>query len=336
MSSIIVETTGRIGHLILSAPTSLNSLTLEMIDALQAGLNQHERNTAVQVIVIRSSSERAFCAGGNMKQLRALSRAGNFLAINGFFAREYALNLSIAQCKKPYIAIIDGVAMGGGLGLSVHGKARIVTEKAVLAMPETHIGFFPDVGASYFLQHLSHNAGLWLALTAATVKGAQAVQTGLATHFVKQENLAKLIPTLNSLLKQGQQSADECLHRCLTELQSTPEDQQFAALLNARSQWFNDANIDLIRQRLSEASEADSDTDHESSDATHLLSLLDSASPFSIKTTLELFAQTSNLSLSACLDHEYQLSATACKHPDFVEGIRAVLVDKDRNPSWQS
>lgn len=335
MTGILIETIGPIGHLILSQPATLNSLTLEMITALQDGLNQHESDPSVQVIIIRSNSERAFCAGGNMKLIRELSMAGDFATIDEFFKHEYALNLAIAQCKKPYIAIIDGVAMGGGLGLSVHAKTCVVTERAVLAMPESRIGFFPDVGASYFLQRLANNAGLWLALTTAPVKGVQAMQVGLATHFVQRDALSRLFADLQAQLMQENQSPDECVTQCLAKASSTsdnqknaqPDNQQFAAILDARAQWFKDADINLIRQRLQNASESE--------DAQHLLQLLNDASPHSVTTTLKLFTKTKGKSLSECQDSEYQLSVACCKHPDFIEGVRAVLVDKDRNPIWQ-
>ena len=161
----------RIGYLTLDKPETLNALTESMIDELTEGLQRFESDDSVKAVVINSSSPRAFCAGGDMKRIRKLSLNNDKAAIDSFFEKEYALNLAIAECSKPFIAVIDGVAMGGGLGLSVHGSHRIVTERAVMAMPETRIGFFPDVGGSFFLPALVANAGRWLAMTAAPVRG---------------------------------------------------------------------------------------------------------------------------------------------------------------------
>ena len=187
MSCVRVETNGAIGELILCNDRTLNALTHADINALHAGLAAHEANPLVRAVLIRSESDRAFCAGGDMKQIREHVLAEQFDAINAFFTDEYALNLAIAQCTKPYIALMHGIAMGGGLGISVHGSVRIVTESSILAMPESRIGFFPDVGASYFLPRLPRRAGWWLGLTAASVKAQEAVQVGLATHFVQSK-----------------------------------------------------------------------------------------------------------------------------------------------------
>ena len=169
--SIRVEKQGAIGFLVLSQPSTLNALTLDMVDALHGGLRVLEADASINIIVIRSSSNRAFCAGGDMKRIRQYCMDKNFEAVSRYFSNEYALNLAIARCSKPYLALIDGIAMGGGLGVSVHGRFRVVTEKALMAMPETRIGFFPDIGASYFLPRLPSRCGYWLGLTSETIKG---------------------------------------------------------------------------------------------------------------------------------------------------------------------
>lgn len=329
--SIGVERLGPIGCLVLSQPATLNALTLDMVDALHAGLQDLEADSDITLIVIRSSSDRAFCAGGDMKRIRQYCIDKNFEAVERYFTHEYALNLAIANCRKPYLALIDGVAMGGGLGVSIHGRYRVVTEKAVMAMPETRIGFFPDVGASYFLPRLPSRCGYWLGLTSASVKGRQAVATGLATHHVASDDTDALLLALQTALQEEtvtMSNTEAVVEQCLLQYAGTSQheaDDAFQKVINTRAQWFADDDIDAIRQRLRSAA---------TEDAIHLLTLLDSASPYSLQITRDLFRQARDQDLPTCLKLEYATARSACRHPDLVEGVRAVLVDKDRNPSW--
>jgi len=331
IDSVCVERRGPIGFLVLSQPTTLNALTLDMVDALHAGLRELEADADISLIIIRSDSDRAFCAGGDMKRIRQYCMNKDFEAVSRYFSKEYALNLAIANCSKPYLALINGIAMGGGLGVSVHGRFRVVTEKAVIAMPETRIGFFPDVGASYFLPRLPSRCGYWLGLTSATVKGMQAVSTGLATHHVESEHMEPLIQALQAALQNDTgtiDNADATVERCLAQFASSlqqADDDAFLKVIETRARWFADDDLDAIRQRLESAA-----TD----DAIHLLTLLNRASPYSLKITRDLFRDAHGLDLAACLKLEYATGQAACRHPDLVEGVRAVLVDKDRNPSW--
>lgn len=313
---------GRIGYLTLDKPESLNALTESMIDELTEGLNLFESEDTIEAVVINSSSARAFCAGGDMKRIRELALAEDKAAIDSFFEKEYALNLAIAECSKPFIAIIDGVAMGGGLGLSVHGSHRIVTERAVMAMPETRIGFFPDVGGSFFLPELVGNAGRWLALTAAPVRSDETVAIGLGTHFIDSAHI-------DTLLRELENSAAGPVNDIIDSKAKTGHNPDFQQVLEQRSRWFSYQSVGEIRAALQQAQQ------NSSEDAAHLLALLDGASPYSITTTLDLFAQTQGLPLKECLKHEKAASMEAAFHPDFIEGVRAVLVDKDRNPCWQ-
>jgi len=312
----------RIGYLTLDKPATLNALTESMIDELTEGLQRFEAEDSVEAVVINSSSSRAFCAGGDMKRIRELSLNNDKKAIDSFFEKEYALNLAIAECSKPFIAIIDGVAMGGGLGLSVHGSHRIVTERAVMAMPETRIGFFPDVGGSFFLPALVANAGRWLAMTAAPVRGDETVLVGLGTHFIDSTHL-------DNVLLELENSDTEAVSTIIENLSETRSNPEFLQLLEHRSSWFSHQSVGDIRAALRQAQPTNED-------AAFLLKLLDEASPYSIATTLDLFAKTQGLPLEDCLKHEKAASMEAAFHPDFIEGVRAVLVDKDRNPQWQS
>lgn len=339
--SIQVTRDGPLGHLVLCDAGTLNALTLDAIKALRNGLAQHEADPQIKAIVISSQSERAFCAGGQMKSLRKSAIDQRFDEIDTFFENEYGLNLAIANCSKPYIALIDGIAMGGGLGISVHGFARVVTERAVLAMPESRIGFFPDVGASYFLQTLPQRAGYWLGLTAAPLKAGEAVIAGLATHYVAGNQLPTLLARLHASLQQvDADDAKGCLSIVTSELGklgNMPTDVAFEDTLAKRKKWFADSDLNAIRQRLIDASNTNGDnTISDREDAQQLLTLLDAGSPYSARITLELFQKTKGQSLENCLKLERQLANEACRHPDFVEGIRSVLVDKDRNPCWKT
>ncbi|MFK8077379.1 MAG: enoyl-CoA hydratase/isomerase family protein [Granulosicoccus sp.] len=331
MTGIVVERCGPVGYLTLAQPASLNALTLEMVEALHEGLKQHEADSSVYVVVLRSASDRAFCAGGDMKRVRQFAIDGDFNNIETFFTKEYALNLAIAECTKPYVSLIDGVAMGGGLGLSVHGSFRVVTEKAIMAMPESRIGFFPDVGGSYFLQRLAHDCGIWLALTAMAVRGPQCVMTGLATHFIEHEQLSTLVGELETLppdeCENDLTSATKRVSQLLNTHCKNSFDEEFEVQLQARATWFESRDIDTIKASLAK------ETGNE--DAQTLLSKLDSGSPHSYAITLALFKETRNMDLRRCLETELKLAKEACAHPDLVEGVRAVLVDKDHKAQWR-
>lgn len=331
MTGIVVERCGHVGYLTLAQPASLNALTMEMVDALHEGLKQHEADSSVYAVVLRSASDRAFCAGGDMKKVRQLAIDGDFNTIEAFFTKEYALNLAIAECTKPYISLIDGVAMGGGLGLSVHGSFRVVTEKAIMAMPESRIGFFPDVGGSYFLQRLQYDCGIWLALTAMAVRGQQCVMTGLATHFIEHEQLSALVAELESLntgaLETDLASAKDHISRLLNTHCNNSVDEEFEAQLQTRATWFESRDIDTIKATLAAVKG--------NQDAGELLAKLESGSPHSYAITLALFEQTQHLDLQRCLETELKLAVEASAHPDLVEGVRAVLVDKDHKAQWR-
>ena len=331
MTTIIAERVGTVGYLTLNSPATLNALTLDMVQALRTGLSQHQDDSQVGVIVLRSAVEKAFCAGGHMKRIRELQLEGNTTAIEQFFTEEYALNIAIAQCAKPYVSLVDGVAMGGGLGLSVHGSHLVATEKAMMAMPESRIGFSPDVGASYFLHRLPKHSGTWLGLTAAPVRGAQTVICGLATHFAQRENLPALMQCLEEidLTTLSSDNAKDRISRELDAFCDSAEDPEFDNQMNERSAWFEGFDAKQIHQRLQNSAE-------DNTDAKHLLELLNAGSPHSVKTTLSLLKSSLNLPLADCLSLEKELAVKGCTHPDFIEGVRAVLVDKDKNPNWQS
>ena len=340
MTGILVENVGAVGYLTLTKSETLNAITQDMVDGLRQGLHEHENNPLVKIIVLRSASERAFCAGGDMKRIRQLALGGDKDSIEHFFTEEYALNLSIANCSKPYISLIDGVAMGGGLGLSVHGQFVVVSEHALMAMPESRIGFFPDVGASFFLQNLTNNCGTWFALTAAPLRGAQAVHAGLATHSIKRDQLPALLCQLetfneNNTTQETESTGSDShsnpttfVQSCLNSFSEPAVDAEFTTVLQQRERWFSSNNIETIKIHLSDAAQINND-------AKKLLNLLEKGSPHSYAITLALFEKTKDMSLKECLATELSLSMDAAFHPDLAEGVRAVLVDKDHSAKWQ-
>ena len=310
---------GRVGRLDLGRSGALNALTLDMVRDLAAGLERHVANREVEAIVVRSDDPRAFSAGGDMKRIRELVLGADFEPVEAFFREEYALNLAIARCPKPYVALIDGIAMGGGLGISVHGSHRVLTENARLAMPESRIGLFPDVGGSHFLPRLPHRAGWWLALAAETVEGAEGVAVGLGTHFVPAESL----PALVEALETGGDDVDATIEAHAESV----DDPDFAETLERRARWFAGDDLERIEGDLAGAAGLDED-------ARRLCERVRTGSPFSIGATLRLFEGSAERGLEEALVREFAAVREAVRHPDFAEGVRAVLVDKDGAPVW--
>ena len=332
-----VERIGRIGYLTLDKPRALNALEFTMVRELHRGLKQHTDDDNVAAIVIRSSSDRAFCAGGDVKQMRELVLQDEQDQIRDFFTLEYALNLAIARCKKPYIALLDGIAMGGGLGISVHGSHRIVTERARLAMPEARIGLFTDVGGTYFLPRLPRRAGWWLAMCSSSVRGHEAVQCGLGTHYMDSNSLPKLYRALED---SSSGNIDTTLATFTLSLDATedselsPQVTSFGEVLRSREKWFSGDSASDALTALKAVVDSSEDQ-RRVQDASELLSQLETSSPHSIKLTERLFTRNGTHDLEACLETELQAIVATVQHPDFAEGVRALLVDKDNAPQWQ-
>lgn len=320
-AGVATSVEGRVGWLTLDRPRTLNALTTDMIDTFAAGLAAHEANAAIHVIAVRSTSERAFCAGGDMKHIRELVLEAEYAPVDEFFEREYALNLAIASCRKPYVALIDGVAMGGGLGLSIHGSHRVLTEYALLGMPETRIGLFPDVGGSHFLPRLPHKAGWWLALAAATLRGAEGVHIGLGTHAVAHDAL----PALVDALVHDDDAVDEVLARFARPV----FDEAFQERLVTREPWFAAEERLRLLGDLEKAAASHPD-------AASLHDAVRAGSPFAVSATLEVFDGSLGRTLAQNLERERAAMHEAIRHPDFVEGVRAALIDKDKTPRWAS
>jgi enoyl-CoA hydratase len=269
----------------------------------------------VHGVVIEGAGDRAFCAGGDIRALRQYALDGEHFKAETFFREEYALNLMIATYPKPYVALIDGICMGGGIGVSVHAPYRVATEHAAFAMPETAIGFFPDIGATFFLPRLPGELGTYLGLTGARSQGADAVHAGLATHFTQRAD----VPALSRALSEDGPAALAThaapLQAFSLAAQRTLIDRCFSA----------DSMIEIVHRLEATGGEW----------ATQTLATLRSVSPSALCWTLEALRRGANLTLPQCQAAELALTRTTMRHPDFAEGVRAMVVDKDRKPRWQ-
>ncbi|GAN77967.1 enoyl-CoA hydratase/isomerase family protein [Acidisphaera rubrifaciens] len=305
---------GRAGRIRLDRPAALNALDLPMVRAIAAAMEGFRDDPAVHLVVVDSAAPRAFCAGGDIRALRDDLVAGRTEAVDTFFREEYALDLAVAQFPKPWVALVDGACIGGGIGVSVHGSARVATEGAMFAMPETAIGLFPDIGASFFLPRMPGAIGFYLALTGARMKGADAVRAGFATHYVPREAM----PGLAEALVRDGVAALAAHARALPPFGLAPH-------RAAIDRCFSAGSVPEILARL-----AAEDTDW----ARETTATLRAMSPSSLMWSHALLRAGAGRDLAACLRAELALAHAVTRHPDFLEGVRAMVVDKDRAPRW--
>lgn len=319
MTQIVANKQGRAGIISLNRPEALNALNLDMIRGIDAALDQFQEDPEIFCVVLTSGSDRAFSAGGDMRRVRELVLAEDYEEAERFFREEYALIERIAAFPKPYISLIDGICMGGGMGISVNGAYRIATERAVFAMPETAIGFIPDVGGTYFLSRMPESSGTWLGMTGATVRGFEAHGLGISTHMT----VAESVPAILDALCHGDHELNDILDEYCAELGYQPD----VFFLTDTTRCFEQPTLCSIRDCLEK---------HPSKRKDRALKAFANASPRSLQETLTLIRNGKNLSLSECLQQEFEAMQRAIRHPDLVEGVRAVLVDKDHNPKWTS
>lgn len=309
---------GPIGRIVLNRPKALNALTTAMVDQLHTILDDWDDHPGT-ALVLESSSPKAFCAGGDIRQIRRHTVDGAHSESARFFSREYRLNARLAESATPIVSVIDGVCMGGGLGLSVHGAFRVVTDNALLAMPETVIGFFPDVGASFFLSRLAGSLGTYLGMSGYRLDAADACYTGLATHRVAD---AAIVAT--TLAERADEPVDAVLRSISVE---SPE---VGRLSESRAEidWcFGAPTVGEIYSRLRES---------RSAFAERALEALQAVSRQSLDVTLATLMRGRQMGLRQCLDMELDIATHLIRTDDFVEGVRAGLVDKDRKPRWTS
>jgi enoyl-CoA hydratase len=319
---VLVRTTQSLGRLTLNRPRALNALSYEMIGDLARGLAAFQRGDQVDVIVLDGAGERGLCAGGDIRQLSEQVSAGRIRDAARFFFDEYHLNAAIAESTVPVVAFADGITMGGGIGLAGHAALRVVTERSTLAMPETRIGFTPDVGGSWLLSRAPGRIGEYLALTGATMDAADALYAGFADRLVPHAHLDALREALTTRADPAGPAEIVLL------FDETPGPSRLAG---ARP-WIDEAFaadtvadiVERLRQRAEPEASATADT-------------LDSLSPTALAVTLAAVRRARELpDLRSVLAQEYRLVLWfAQTQPDLVEGIRAQVIDKDRAPRWQ-
>ncbi len=311
---VLFEHRGAIGHILLNRPKALNSLTLDMALAMTAQLLDWAKDDDVKAVVVEGAGEKGFCAGGDIRALYESGQSDGAYA-RDFYFREYQLNHLIKSFPKPYIALIDGVTMGGGVGVSVHGSHRVAGDRTLFAMPETGIGLFPDVGGTYFLPRLPHRLGYWLGLSGDRLKAADCVFAGVATAYVPSDKHSALVEALAT-----GQDPDAAINDFAENLVAPLADKA-AEIEN----WFSDDDLTAIFARL----EADG-----SDQATALLANMKGKSPISMVVAARQLAEGAKLGFDDCMTLEYRLARRFIEGKDFYEGVRAVIIDKDNDPKW--
>ena len=325
---VLTEVRNRVGHLTLNRVSAFNAVNLEMVRALQQQLDAWAADENVVAVVLRANGDKAFCAGGDIREL--YNNAKQDSSLNEiFFREEYALDQDIHAYPKPFIALMDGLVLGGGMGLAQGASFRIVTEKARLGMPEVSIGFFPDVGGSYFLSRLSCEMGTYMGVTGNSVGPADALQLGLADWFLYREQITEFDRCLDNM--QWGHSSPEAVRSLLNTLASKHSSgAQLTAVRGAINTHFAHNSVaDIIASLTSETDSSIQAWCQET------IATLRSRSPLAMATTLEMLRRGQDLSLADCFRLEYHLGSQWFTKGDFMEGVRALIIDKDKNPQWQ-
>ncbi|PTR22974.1 enoyl-CoA hydratase [Rhodococcus sp. OK519] len=314
-AEVLVERVGGVGRLTLNRPRAINALNHSMVRAMASALLEWADDASVKAVLLTGAGERGLCAGGDIVSIYHDAREGGS-GSKDFWRDEYVLNAAIARYPKPYVAIMDGIVMGGGVGVSAHGNVRVVTERSMIGMPEVGIGFVPDVGGTHLLSRAPGELGTHIALTTARLSAGDAVHCGFADHFVPSDRLREF----EQALADG--SVDDAAARFA---QPAPESE-----LAAQQSWIDTAyaadTVEEIVENL-----RSSGVPEAAAAAEQILA----KSPTAAKVTLRALRQARDLdSLEAVLDQEYRVSLACLQSHDLVEGIRAQVVEKDRNPAW--
>lgn len=318
----LVDRDGALGRIRLNRPRALNSLTLEMVRDIEAALDRFEYDPAIAAVLVTGEGERGLCAGGDIRAIYDAGKAGSGLPAT-FWREEYSLNARIGRYSRPYIAFMDGIVMGGGVGISVYGSHRIVTERTRFAMPETGIGFFPDIGASWFLTRQMNELGTYVALAGEPLGAADVILVGLADRFVPSDRLPALAEALAGL---AAGAASEEISARIQDFSAAPPAGALEPHRQAIDRLFAFDTMEEIVEALSRDG---------SPFAEKALAVLTAKSPLSLKVTLRLLRlgrQTARL--ESCLEREFAATAAVLRSQDFYEGVRAAVIDKDRNPQW--
>ncbi|WP_321847230.1 enoyl-CoA hydratase/isomerase family protein [Pseudomonas paraveronii] len=324
---VLADVRNHVGHLTLNRPAGLNAINLNMVRGLAQQLQAWADDPQVYAVVLRGAGEKAFCAGGDIRSLYDSFKNGDTLH-EDFFVEEYALDLAIHHYRKPVLALMDGFVLGGGMGLVQGADLRVVTERSRLAMPEVAIGYFPDVGGSYFLPRIPGELGIYLGVTGVQIRAADALYCGLADWYLDSTKLADLDQKLDQL--QWQDSPLKDLQGVLAKLavQQLP-DAPLAALRPAIDHFFALPDVPSIVEQLQQVTVANS---HEWALTT--ANLMQTRSPLAMAVTLEMLRRGRRLPLERCFALELHLDRQWFERGDLIEGVRALIIDKDKSPRW--
>lgn len=319
---VLFSISHKIGFIELNRPKALNALNQPMMTAIAQQLLAWKSHEDVQAVVVHSNSPRSFCAGGDLRAVYEAGTQGHLEHLELLFREEYILNYIIKTYPKPYISFIDGIAMGGGLGLSVHGSHRLMSENVLVAMPETNIGYFPDVGATHFLNQAPGKIGLYLALTGNHIKIADALYARIGTHYIPHEKQAHVFKELKKLPNKDH----DAINAFLTHYNEPHPESPLSKREEEINQLFTAANIDGVFTHL-KANSGDF--------SQRSLETLTQRSPTSLAVTFEQMNRWKTLGdFAEVMSMEFDMSQRFIKESDFFEGIRAVIIDKDHEPQW--
>jgi enoyl-CoA hydratase len=312
---VLFRREGPLGRIKLNRPKALNALTYDMCARILSQLRNWADDPAVHAIVLEAVPGRAFCAGGDIRAIAEMGKRRDGSA-EAFFTTEYRLNATIKHYSKPYVSLIDGIVMGGGVGISVHGSYRIISENAVFAMPETAIGLYPDVGGTYALPRLPGELGMYLALTGLRIGPADMMYAKLATHFVPAAKFDLIIERL----ARGE-DVDAVLSSLARESEPSPLAEHRAVIDRA----FAAPSVEAALASLQSEGEWGRET----------AALLRARSPTSLMLTFGAMREGRKLDFDSCMRMEYRLTMRALEGHDFYEGVRAAIIDKDQQPQWR-
>ena len=319
---LIVRREGAAGIVRLNRPKAINAMTYEMSLGIDAALDRFEADPAVAVVILEGAGERGLCAGGDIRGLYESSKAGGDLG-KVFWRQEYVMNARISKYPKPYIAFMDGLVMGGGVGLSAHARHRVVTERTKLAMPEVGLGFFPDVGGTWLLPRSPGEIGTFFGLSGQTMNGPDAVFARFADTVVPSATLPALREALTAV-RPGTTSVE--VDKIIAGVATGESAGPISARRTEIDRWFaHDRMEDIFGELRRDSSDFAQST----------LKVLNEKSPRGMVVTLKLLRLArSARSLEECLVREYRAALEVFRSDDFREGVRAAVIDKDRNPRW--
>ena len=320
---VLFERRGSAGIITLNRPKALNAVTLVMVRAMRQQLDAWRDDPAVTRVIVTGAGDRAFSAGGDLRQVYELGRTGRQEEALIYWKEEYQLNTVIKYYPKPYVSLLDGIVMGGGVGVSIHGSHRVAGDKFLFAMPEVNIGFFPDVGATWFLPRLPGEFGTWSALTGDRLRADDGVASGVATHRVLSSRFADVRDALC-----GNVSVDAILGAFAAPAERGP----VTAMSSAIDRFFAADTVEAVLVNLDQAGASD---EQYAAWARATAATLRTRSPTSLKIALTQVRRGRTMSFEECMRTEFRIVSRVVYGKDFYEGVRAVIVDKDNAPNWQ-